>query len=305
MEKSRLAAILDEIEQCKKLYPESSQDQEIVKLLFQTRSKFEQDNDCSKSDWKQDLTQAQADEIFKNNKTIISEVKLSKEIFWRFFELTCDSISNLQPALETPLKDLCACVREELESYKDTVDAEKICQIMNKSFEKINVKNDFATFVFSFVLSSVYQWHMDDSLKKVNTKLWTHSNCPICGKSPHYGMLREKDGAKVMECWQCGTQWIYSRLKCPFCETTDHRKLGYFTAGSDAICRVYFCRECNKYHKVFDFREREGAQVFLTVHHLASLSHDILAENEGYKPGSCLHWVNDEELITTNTGGEE
>lgn len=304
MSQGRLVHILDEIERCKRLYPESNQDPEIVRLMFQTRSKFEKGYDFTESAWKQDLTQEQADVSFRNKQTIITEAKLNKEVFLKFLDLICMNIINHVPALQASLESLCAYVKEDLESCKDTLDAEKVYEIISTSFEEIHVKKDFVTFIFSFILSSVYQWHMDNSLKNVSTKLWTHGNCPVCGKSPHYGMLREEDGTKVMECWQCGTRWVHSRLKCPFCETTDHRKLEYFTAGSNNICRVYICSGCKKYYKVFDFRERERTYVYLPVHHIATLSHDIFAEKEGYKPGSDLQWVNDEELILINTRGK-
>lgn len=305
MSENRLADLLDEVERCKKLYPESSQDQKIVKLLFETRSQFEKDYGSFESVQMRGLTQEQADLSFRNASVIITEINLNSDIFFNFLNSTCLSVINHFPSLETPLESLCTYVRGSLKSCSDTIDAEEIFQIINGSFEEIHIKKDFLTFILSFVLSSVYSWHMSDSINKVTTTLWTHGNCPVCGKRPHYGMLREEDGVKVMECWQCSTRWVYPRLKCPFCETTDHNKIEYFTAGSNNICRVYICNECKKYYKVFDFRERKLNHIFLPVHHIATLSHDIFAVKEGYKPGSSLQWVNDEELILINTRGKD
>lgn len=299
-----LADILDEIERCKKLYPESNQDQGILKLLYQLKNQFESEYSSIKNTWVQCFTQEQANKNFKNNQILLSETSINKDTYLEFLELILTNFINYLPELKVPLEGLSAFVREDLKSFEDTIDTEKICETINESFTELNIQKDFTTFVFSFIISFLYQWHLDESINKISTNLWTHGNCPVCGKKPHFGMLRKEDGAKVMECWQCAARWVYSRLKCPYCGATDHNKLGYFTAGSNNICRIYFCNECKKYYKIFDFREREHDHVILPIHHIATLTHDILAVKEGYTSGSYLQWVNDEELNQNKRGSK-
>lgn len=300
-----LAEVMNELERCKKTYPDSYPDQKIIRVLFQAKDNFEKERVSQLSLGQVNLTQEQVNESFRKGEIINAAAKLNKEAFLDFLALISNGIAGLFPQLATQLEDLSAFVRDKLKDCGNSVDSGKIEEFLNYSYAEMQVTKDFATFIFSFIISSLYQWHLPKAMKEVNTKLWTKGQCPVCGKAPHYGMLREEDGALVLECWQCATRWVYSRLKCPFCETTNHNDLSYFTTGSNDLCRIYICRKCQKYYKVFDFRERKHNHIVLFVYHLATLQQDVLAVLEGFQPGSSLQWVNEEELLLLNTRGNK
>src|SRR4030065_2636210 len=47
---------------------------------------------------------------------------------------------------------------------------------------------------------------------------WSEGYCPICGKEPKIGEIREgEDGKRYLFCHQCGFKWHFVRIKCPFC----------------------------------------------------------------------------------------
>lgn len=110
---------------------------------------------------------------------------------------------------------------------------------------------------------------------------WTEGYCPICGKEPKIGEIREEEGKKFLFCTQCGFEWRFRRVKCPFCGNEEQQSLAYFTVEGDEKYRVDVCNECKRYLKVVDFRN-QGERANLDVEDIATIHLDILAGEEGY-----------------------
>ncbi|MBE0430849.1 MAG: formate dehydrogenase accessory protein FdhE [Dehalococcoidia bacterium] len=180
---------------------------------------------------------------------------------------------------------------------QDSVGKEDIQRLFASMVEVGELEQDLATFLLTLTLSSLYRRHLQLTGETLRTELWREGHCPLCGESPHYGLLRPEDGAKQLECWLCGTRWVYTRIKCPFCSNEEQDDLGYFTVEDREMCRVSFCRRCHRYLKIIDARKLDaGGDIMLAIHNLASLSHDLLAAQEGFAPGSGLQWVNPREM---------
>jgi formate dehydrogenase maturation protein FdhE len=184
-----------------------------------------------------------------------------------------------------------------LSDFPDKVGKKDIKDLRDLLIKETVLEQDLATFLFSMMLSSFYRQQLESSSEVLRTDLWEGGDCPLCGEKPHFGMLRSEDGAKVLECWLCGTRWVHTRIKCPFCNNEEQEDLGYFTAESNEICRVNFCKLCCQYYKVFDARkfDADGA-LSLSIHNLATLAYDLLARKEGFTAGSVLDWVNENEV---------
>ena len=117
-----------------------------------------------------------------------------------------------------------------------------------------------------------------DMIKGYN---WSEGYCPVCGKEPKIGELKEEEGKRYLFCNQCGFEWKYRRIKCPFCGNEEQQSLAYFTVEEDERYRVDVCNECNRYIKIVDFRET-GKDANLDVEDIATLHLDMLASEEGY-----------------------
>lgn len=110
---------------------------------------------------------------------------------------------------------------------------------------------------------------------------WSEGYCPICGREPKIGEVREDEGTRYLFCNQCGFEWEYRRIKCPFCGNEEQQTLAYFTIEEDDRYRVDVCNECKRYIKIVDFRDtRQKAD--LDVEDIATLHLDMLANDEGY-----------------------
>ena len=110
---------------------------------------------------------------------------------------------------------------------------------------------------------------------------WSEGYCPICGKEPKIGQIRGEDG-RFLFCNQCGFEWHYLRIKCPFCGNEEQQSLAYFTVEGDEQYRVDVCNECKRYIKIVDFRESKK-DANMDVEDIATLHLDILANEEGYE----------------------
>lgn len=111
---------------------------------------------------------------------------------------------------------------------------------------------------------------------------WSEGYCPICGKEPKIGEIRQEEGFRYLFCSQCGYEWNYRRIKCPFCGNEEHDSLAYFTVEGEERYRVDVCNVCKRYIKMVDFREL-NREANLDVEDIATLHLDILANEEGYE----------------------
>ncbi|MBN2397202.1 MAG: formate dehydrogenase accessory protein FdhE [Deltaproteobacteria bacterium] len=110
---------------------------------------------------------------------------------------------------------------------------------------------------------------------------WSEGYCPICGREPKISELRGEGGKRFLFCGQCGFEWQFKRIRCPFCGNEDQQTLAYFTIEDEEKYRVDVCNVCNKYIKAVDFRKMEKTPN-LDVEDIATLHLDILADEEGY-----------------------
>ncbi|MEA2014702.1 MAG: formate dehydrogenase accessory protein FdhE [Thermodesulfobacteriota bacterium] len=110
---------------------------------------------------------------------------------------------------------------------------------------------------------------------------WSEGYCPVCGREPKISEFREENGKRFLFCGQCGFEWQFKRVRCPFCGNEDQQTLAYFTIEEEEKYRVDVCNVCNKYIKAVDFRKTEK-KPNLDVEDIATLHLDILADEEGY-----------------------
>ena len=124
-------------------------------------------------------------------------------------------------------------------------------------------------------------WAAEQMLSYVDQERWRRGYCPICGGAPDFAMFEAETGARHLMCTRCNGQWIYRRVGCSFCGTTDHTKLMYYPSEDEAY-RLYVCQACQHYLKTMDLR-RASRAVLLTVERIVTVAMDAAARQEGYR----------------------
>lgn len=130
-------------------------------------------------------------------------------------------------------------------------------------------------------LKPYLEWAAEQVLPHVKQELWKRGYCPVCGGAADFAALDGETGARHLLCSRCDSLWLYRRLGCPFCGTTDHAKLFYYPS-EDNVYRLYVCETCQRYLKAIDLREA-GREVLLPVERVTTVAMDAAARQEGYR----------------------
>ncbi len=154
--------------------------------------------------------------------------------------------------------------------------------------EEVIEQKELLTFVLNHALQPFLQAWADALIPSLEQRVdpqwdrfWQQGNCPICGGEPDLAFLDDESGARRLVCSRCDTDWLFPRVKCPFCNNSEPNKLSYYPSADEAY-RVYVCQECQRYLKAVDLR-RVGRRVLFSVERITTVALDVAARQEGYR----------------------
>lgn len=147
--------------------------------------------------------------------------------------------------------------------------------------EEVNLEPVVLKFVTHMALRPSLNTLKESYSERFQKDSWDYGYCPLCGSSPDVAYLNE-EGRRFLHCELCGYEWYYPRLRCPFCENNEPKKLGYFVSEDEEGFRVDFCKKCNCYIKTLDKRVIVSL-VPLELENLVTLHLDMLAHEQGLK----------------------
>jgi formate dehydrogenase maturation protein FdhE len=106
--------------------------------------------------------------------------------------------------------------------------------------------------------------------------------CPACDGPPLMARFRQEDGARLLGCAFCRSEWAYLHTRCPGCGNRDPASLRFFYVEGDRGHRVEVCDLCRAYLKASDER-LIGRSVVLCVEDVVTGHLDLLAAEAGYQ----------------------
>lgn len=128
-----------------------------------------------------------------------------------------------------------------------------------------------------------WYWKLAHDASKIDMKDWEKGYCPVCGYKPELALLVGDEGFRHLVCGLCHHRWIFRRMQCPYCETIDETKLGYFYLEDNDPYRVSVCNNCKGYLKTIDTRKWPPLEdIYPRVQMVKTIYLDGMAENEGY-----------------------
>lgn len=119
---------------------------------------------------------------------------------------------------------------------------------------------------------------------------WRAGYCPICGGWPTLAEARGLERTRRLRCARCGGDWHAEWLRCPYCDTCDHARLGALVPeDAKETRRVETCAVCHGYLKTLTtLTARSTLEVALDD--LASVALDAAALEHGHaRPAGTGH----------------
>jgi FdhE protein len=211
------------------------------------------------------------------------KIDLDWEAFSQLYEQICLLVARHQPNLTTEIEILQKLWIDDPEGLKTQVmrclgvmdaDAGPLIDEASQSQEELHA------FVLHHALRPFLQGYAVTYLPAVEQKLWQRGRCPICGGEPDLSFLNHESGSRYLICSRCDSQWLFPRIKCPFCGSQDSDKLTYYPI-EDQKYRLYICQNCQRYIKAIDMRTG-GHQVLFPVERIATAAMDVAAGEAGF-----------------------
>ena len=152
---------------------------------------------------------------------------------------------------------------------------------LNGIAEEFGIDKAILRFLVNASIQPSLSVNVDQLKDQVDPKNWLRGYCPVCGSSPQISELKD-EGRRFFLCSFCRFQWPSERLKCPYCENTDHEKLQYLYEEGQEAHRVDVCDNCKQYIKTVDSRKLDY-EPDLPLEDIMTIHLDILASENGYK----------------------
>jgi len=142
------------------------------------------------------------------------------------------------------------------------------------------------SFLLHVTLRPLFERHAQAYGGFEGLEAWDRGVCPICGGLPALETFAGEEGKRVLHCHRCGHAWGFRRVRCPFCDNTDHEKLRHMRFDPLPAYRVDVCDACRCYIKGVDTRHTQEEPI-PEVEDLLTPHLDLLATREGFRRKSA------------------
>ncbi len=210
-----------------------------------------------------------------------SEIKLDWDAFFDLYRQICHIVVRHYPDLTEQFEEILALVEDD----RDKVQARVISYIEDGNLavtnEALQAQEELQAFVIYHALNPFFWTYAETLSPLIEQKSWQRGWCPICGGEPGLAFLDGESGSRHLICSRCECQWLYPRIKCPFCNNSEPAKLSYFPF-EEGKYRLYICQGCRRYLKAIDLR-KSGQRVLFPVERITTATMDVAAQKEGYR----------------------
>jgi len=190
-------------------------------------------------------------------------------IIGRYFPSTVSTAPAMEKLITQPLRMKAAA--------RDWYHYSLSSEIANE----LKVKQETVSFWFKAAFHPILVRYSEVLSPLVNQNSWRKCICPVCGGKPDFAFLDKEAGARWLVCSRCDTEWLFFRLKCPFCGNQDQDTLVYFT-DVRKLYRLYTCERCRSYIKAIDLRCAED-EILFPLERILTLDLDRQAVETGYR----------------------
>lgn len=153
----------------------------------------------------------------------------------------------------------------------------------------LGIKPSAIDFVCRTVTRIVLEKRGSEALDQLEDFDWEKGYCPVCGAFPAVSMIQEKGGQRWLHCSECGYEWRFSRVICPYCEHEGQEGMTYYYVEDRSQDSAFICEKCSRYlitlSKVGDLEDRDFEISAISLVHL-----DMIMQDRGYLPMAECAW---------------
>jgi FdhE protein len=128
-----------------------------------------------------------------------------------------------------------------------------------------------------------------DAVALIGDTEWKKGYCPVCGAFPTIALIEEKITRRWLHCSQCGHDWLFSRVICPYCEFEAQEGMDFFYVENRTQEAAFSCDKCQRYlvtlNRVSDLNDHELDVSALSLTHL-----DVIMQGKGLSPMVNCSW---------------
>ena len=226
------------------------------------------------------LSAAEASAALANRTPLIrvTGLALDWDAFVARYSQVCEIAAQHRPDLATQFQDL----RTRLETDPAAM-RERVTDYIQRGVpETLEREAELLSFVANHALRPALRTFTDAMPTEASGATWHGGDCPICGGLPDFAFLDSDSGARHLVCSRCDTQWLFPRVKCPFCATAEPADLKFYPTEGEQY-RLYVCNVCRRYLKTIDLRKARRSPLMPEVERVLSVDLDEAARAEGYR----------------------
>ncbi len=253
-----------------------------LKLGLEIKRKAKKKIECS-SAFKENIRERieQGQPIADLSRITIDE-KFLKSVFHRVCEVTLD--------FEDQKKAEVLKINRAIQN--ESIDLDKLNEalVFGKSryfasaAKKLGASKGILYSITLMVFRPIFELAAEKEKHVVKDYEWKKGYCPICGSRPKMAKLEKEVGRRYLWCPLCGSEWVYRRVKCPFCENENQELLRFFYLDEMSTYRVDVCDNCKSYIKTVDERKKSNDEkTIFEIEDSITLFLDKIAAKEGYK----------------------
>jgi FdhE protein len=147
--------------------------------------------------------------------------------------------------------------------------------------------------VIDFLLTAVAKPLLEKRRRAINEHLeasgWDKGYCPCCGAFPAIAIIHEKIPQRWFHCSQCGYDWRFSRVVCPYCSHAGQQEMPYFFVEGREQETAFVCAQCKRYlitmNHLGDIEKHDPDVLAMGMMHL-----DLLMQQKGFMPMTVSAW---------------
>lgn len=195
------------------------------------------------------------------------------------------------PDLQGDLDKLQDCILKKTIHLYDYLEAlpDNGKKIIDRWSAELNIRPAALLLVLKTVIWVILHKRKKEIADRFGEFEWEKGYCPICGSFPSISVIKEKNAQRWLHCCQCGHDWRFSRVICPYCGHEGQKGMTFYFLEERKQESVYTCDQCKRYlvtlNPVSDLFEMDLDISALGLAHL-----DILMQDKGFIPMAPAEW---------------